>query len=406
MTPTLPDEAATRAAIRALAFGNFAIGTGVMVMVGMLDLMAAGLSVSVPLAGQLVSIGAAITCIGAPLAAALTSRIDRRRLLASSLALSAAGHLLCALSPGFAALTIARALTMIQAAIFTPQAAATIGSMAGPQQRGRAVTAIFLGWSVASVLGMPLGNLVGSFLGWRAGFGLAAVLNLVAFVWVCVRIPRALTTPALSLGAWLAVARNPLLIGALAVTLLGGAGQFVLSAYIAPALRLTVGAGTLSVSAVMALFGVAGLAGNLWTIRQIGRRGPHRSVDTAILAIVVGLALAAGLTLAFVWLPQAVWPLLLASCVAWGLGCFAMNSAQQARLAAIAPALASASIALNTSMIYASQAIGAGAGGALIAAADYGPLPWVALALMLLTLALSRRISRRARPAMPPRHAR
>src|SRR5690606_21223287 len=104
------------AAIRALAFGNFAIGTGVMVMVGMLDLVAAGLSVSVPLAGQLVSIGAAITCIGAPLAAALTSRIDRRRLLASSLALSAAGHLLCALSPGFAALTIARALTMIQAA--------------------------------------------------------------------------------------------------------------------------------------------------------------------------------------------------------------------------------------------------------------------------------------------------
>jgi DHA1 family inner membrane transport protein len=399
MTPTPSDEAATRAAIRALTFGNFAIGTGVMVMVGMLDLVAAGLSISVPLAGQLVSIGAFVSCLGAPLAAGFTSRIDRRRLLAGSLALSAGAHLLCALAPGFATLALARTLAMIQAAVFTPQAAATIGSMAAPQQRGRAVTAIFLGWSIASVLGMPLGNLVGSLCGWRAGFALAALLNVAAFGWVLAKIPRGLTTPALSLAAWGSVARNPMLIGTLAVTLIGGAAQFVLSAYSAPALRLTLGAGPLSVSAVMALFGVAGLAGNLWTIRQIGRRGPHRSVDTAVLAIATGLALASALTLAVVWAPQAVWPLLIAGVLAWGLGCFAMNSAQQARLASIAPALASASIALNTSMIYASQAAGAAAGGALIAAGGYGPLPWAALTLILLTLGLSRSISRR--PAAP-----
>ena len=402
MTPTRPDDAALRAAIRALTFGNFAIGTGVMVMVGMLDLVAAGLSISVPLAGQLVSIGAFVSCLGAPLAAAFTSQFDRRRLLAGSLALSAFAYLLCALAPGFATLAVARTLAMLQAAVFTPQAAATIGSMADPAQRGRAVTAIFLGWSIASVLGMPLGNLIGSAFGWRAGFVLAALLNLAAFGWVMARIPRGLTTPALSLAAWGKVARNRLLIGTLAVTLIGGAGQFVLSAYLAPALRLTLGAGTWSVSAVMALFGVAGLAGNLWTIRQIGRRGPHRSVDSAVLAIVIGLGLAAALTLATVWAPRAVWPLLIACCLSWGLGCFAMNSAQQARLASIAPALASASIALNTSMIYASQAIGAAAGGALIAVGGYGPLPWTALGLMLLTLALSRSISRRP-AAQPPR---
>lgn len=396
MTTSLPDERALRAAIRALTFGNFAIGTGVMVMVGMLDLIADGLAITVPAAGQLVAIGALVTCLGAPLAAAFTTRIDRRRLLVGSLALSAAGHLLSALAPGFAVLAVVRALAMVQAAIFTPQAAAAIGSMVPPQARSRAVTSIFIGWSIASVIGMPLGNLIGTHLGWRAGFGAAALLNLAACAWVMATIPGGLKAPALSLASWLDVVRNPLLTGALAVTLLGGAGQFVLSAYIAPALKLATQSTPAAVAAVMALFGVFGVAGNLWLNRQIGRRGPHRSVDTSVVAIAIGLGFAALLTLATQWLPIAVWPLLVASCVFWGLGCFAMNSAQQARLAAIAPALASASIALNTSMIYAGQAIGAAAGGALIAAAGIGLLPWAALALLLVTYRLSRRVGARA----------
>ena len=243
---------------------------------------------------------------------------------------------------------------------------------------------------------MPLGNLIGTHLGWRAGFGAAALLNLAACAWVMATIPGGLKAPALSLASWLDVVRNPLLTGALAVTLLGGAGQFVLSAYIAPALKLATQSTPAAVAAVMALFGVFGVAGNLWLNRQIGRRGPHRSVDTSVVAIAIGLGFAALLTLATQWLPIAVWPLLVASCVFWGLGCFAMNSAQQARLAAIAPALASASIALNTSMIYAGQAIGAAAGGALIAAAGIGLLPWAALALLLVTYGLSRRLGARA----------
>ncbi|MCM5571344.1 MFS transporter [Burkholderiaceae bacterium FT117] len=404
MNPALPDERSLRAAIRALTFGNFAIGTGVMVVVGMLDLIAEGLRTSVPTAGQLVTIGALVTCIGAPLTAALTSRIDRRSLLVGSLALSGLGHLLSALAPGFGLLAAVRAATMVQAAIFTPQAAATIGSMVPPEGRARAVTGIFIGWSIASVIGMPLGNLVGTHFGWRAGFGVAALLNLAACAWVFATIPRGLRTPALSLSSWGDVVRNPLLTGALAVTLLGGAGQFTLSAYIAPALKLATQASAEAVAAVMGLFGLFGVAGNLWMIRQIGRRGPDRSVDTAILAIVVGLGLAALLTLAVAWLPAATWPLLLASGVFWGLGCFAMNSAQQARLAAFAPALASASIALNTSMIYGGQAIGAAAGGAVIAVAGIGPLPWAAVALMLATLWLSRRVGARAAVArMQPR---
>jgi len=392
-----PDAAAVRAAIRALTFGNFAIGTGVMIIVGMLDLIADGLGISVPAAGQLVTISALVTCVCAPLSAAFTSRIDRRGLLVGSLLLSALGHLLSAFATGFGWLALVRAVTMIQAAIFTPQAAATIGLMVPAAARARAVTGIFMGWSIASVLGMPLGNLIGTHLGWQAGFAAAALLNAAACWGVARTIPRGLKAPGLSVAAWLEVVRNPLLTGVLAVTLLAGAGQFTLSAYAAPALKLaTQSSAAAVVASLMGLFGVFGVVGNLWISRQIGRRGPDRSVDAAITAIATGLGCAALLTMAALWLPAAVWPLLLAACVFWGLGCFAMNSAQQARLAAIAPALASASIALNTSAIYAGQAIGAAAGGALISAAGIGVLPWAGLVAILLTLGLSRRVGRRA----------
>ena len=90
-----------------------------------------------------------------------------------------------------------------------------------------------------------------------------------------------------------------------------------------------------------------------------------------------------------------IWPLgtslVLAALVSvpWALGCFASNSAQQARLVGIAPALAAASIALNTSAMYAGQAIGAASGGWLIASGGMDPLHWAGLAGLLLAMAVS-----------------
>jgi len=102
---------------------------------------------------------------------------DRRRLLACALIWFAIGHALSALMPGYAALLPVRALTMLAAAVFTPQAAAAISVMVPPEQRGRAITFVFLGWSVSSVLGMPLHAYIGEAHGWRYAFALVALLS-------------------------------------------------------------------------------------------------------------------------------------------------------------------------------------------------------------------------------------
>ena len=111
-----------------------------------------------PRAGQLIAAGALVMCFGAPLLAALVAGWDRRRLLAlSPCSGMPPAHLPGALMPSFGSLLPVRVLAVLAPAVFTPQAAACVGLLVPPEQRGRAITFIFLGWSVASVLGMPIG---------------------------------------------------------------------------------------------------------------------------------------------------------------------------------------------------------------------------------------------------------
>ena len=121
-------------------------------------------------AGQLVAAAAIVMCFGAPLLAGWVGALDRRKLLAASLAWYAIGHALSALMPSYAALLPMRAVTVLGAAVFTPQAAAAIGAMTPPAERGGAITFIFIGWSVASVIGMPMSAWLGDAFGWRSAF--------------------------------------------------------------------------------------------------------------------------------------------------------------------------------------------------------------------------------------------
>lgn len=389
--PPPADDAREKAASAAFLFGNFVIGCGVMVVPGMLNQLAESLQVSVPKAGQLLGLAALVMCIGAPLTAALTSHIDRRKLLVFAMASYSAGHAACAFAPDYAALAVLRPLSVLGAAIFTPQAAATIGLLVPPQRRARALTTIFLGWSVAAVAGMPMGSLVAGHLHWRGGFVLVALLAAGATVWILRVVPPGLTVPPLSPASWLAVARSRRLTMLLGATLVMASGQFVLMAYIAPSLRESTGASPTVMAAFMAVNGVFGLIGNTRLVRRIGSTGADRAANEAMASMLGGLllwAIAAALALP--------WPVIVLSMAFWGFGAFASNSAQQARLAASAPGLASASIALNSAGMYAGQTIGAGLGGLAIASSGYTALGWLAAAVVGAGLWLSVRADRHA----------
>ncbi|HET6599568.1 MAG TPA: MFS transporter, partial [Burkholderiaceae bacterium] len=329
--------------------------------------------------------------VGAPLLAGWVAGFDRRRLLAAALLWYAVGHALSAVMPSYAALWPIRAATMLAAAVFTPQAAAAIGVMAPPTERGRAITFVFLGWSLASVVGLPMSAWIGETYGWSTAFNVIAALSLLAAAWVFAVLPDGVRPAALSLRAWKTVLTHPVLMAMVAVTALSGTAQFTLFSYVTPYFKHVLDASTSEIALLLMWFGAFGLVGNLVLTSVIDRVGVETSVTVTMALMAVSLL---------------VWPLgfslvgVALVMTPWALGCFASNSTQQARLSQAAPVLAPALMALNSSAIYLGQAVGAGSGGWLIAHGGYGPLSWVGLAWMLVAIVVSlwagRRVGRLA----------
>lgn len=374
-TPSLPR------ALWALMLGNFVIGTGVMAVPGTLPDISASLGVSIPQAGQLITAAAIVMGIGAPLFATVVAGWDRRRLLVLSLLWYAVFMGASALAPTYGSLLLLRVLAVIPPAIFTPQAAACVGQLVPAGQGGRAITFVFLGWSVASVLGMPLSAWIGGVLGWRWAFGLVAVLAVLVAAWLWREMPDDIRPAALSRQAWGQTLGSAPLMLAVSVTLLSAFGQFILFSYFAPYLQQVNGVGPQMMALMFLWFGAFGLLGNVLVSRRIDRLGAPRAVLFTLGAMALSLLL---------W-PLGTWALWLqaAVMVPWALGCFSANSAQQARLVQMSPVLAPATVALNTSAIYGGQALGAALGGGLIAQGLMRHLNWFGLALMLTAMVLS-----------------
>lgn len=388
------------ASLLALCFGNFIIGTGALIVPGMLPVLADGLDVSLPAAGQLISAFAFTVCVSAPVLAGLTSRFDRRNLLLAMQLLYVAGHLAAALVSSFGAMLAIRVLTSIGAALFTAQAAGTAALLVPPERRGSAIAFVFLGWSIASVVGVALGAYVSATVGWRAGFALvAAAAGLGA--WLVWRyVPSGLRVQPINLGMWRRIFGNRVLLLVVAVTLLQSVPQFVLISYIVPAVIAFVSATPAMLGFIMAGFGLTGVLGNVLSARFVDRLGSHNVVLAAILSMTASHLL-------WPWTVGAL-PLLALALFLWGIGSFAAQSAQQARLSALAPQFTSVSIAMNSSALYLGQAVGTGIGGLMLAATPgvegYRSLVMVSVPVFLLAMALSVYVSRPAvqRLALPP----
>jgi predicted MFS family arabinose efflux permease len=204
---------------------------------------------------------------------------------------------------------------------------------------------------------------------------------LLGALWVWRAVPVGIAVPPLSFADWRGVITHPALLLTLAVTALSAAGQFTHFTYWAPIFKSELNAQPWLISTLFAFFGAFGVLGTLLAAKHINRIGAARMI-----MLLLGLMLASLL----IWpiVRGVVW-LTLIPLALWGLACFSTNSSQQARLMGIAPALAGASIALNTTMIYLGQAVGAFAGGALINSGAMHQLVWAGAALMGVAMIVS-----------------
>lgn len=371
---------AGRFAPTALMLGNLVTGCSVLAPAGMLPELAAGLEVSIHAAGLLITFGAMMLCIGSPLTAWLTSRIERRMLLTTTLAVLAFGNLASAFAPDYATLLVVRLVMLAVGALYTPQAAGTAALIVPAERRGSTIAYVFLGWSLAAAVGLPFITFIASRYGWHAAYGGIGALGCISFVLLLMRLPAGLKGAAVDLKTWAEVGRSRTILLLLAITMLQMSGQFVVFTYMGPLLGRLTGAGPDAVGTVFALYGVCGFLGLVIATRIVDTWGPYRTsvlFTFLLLAGIVGWALGAGTLV------------LMAGAVAiWGLGFASTNSMQQVRLVAAAPSLASATVALNTSVLYIGQAVGSAVGGLLFARDLLHTLGFVAVGFVVLALTL------------------
>jgi MFS transporter, DHA1 family, inner membrane transport protein len=372
-----------RFAPTALMLGNVVTGCSVLAPAGMLIELSSDLAVTVRDAGLLITFGAVMLCVGSPLTAWLTSRIERRTLLTATLAVLALTNIASAFAPDYAGLLVIRLVMLAVGALYTPQAAGTAALIVPAEKRGSTIAYIFLGWSLAAAVGLPLITFIASRYGWRAVYGSIGLIGCLSFVLLAWRLPRGLVGAPVDLKTWVNVGRNRMIILLLLITTLQMSGQFVVFTFMAPLLTKLTQAGPDAVGLVFALYGIFGFIGIAIATRIVDSWGAYRTsvlFTVLMLAGVTGWAISAG-----------TYPLMACSVAIWGLGFASTNSMQQVRLVGAAPALASASVSLNTSVLYIGQAVGSAIGGVLYArdllyGAGYVSVGFVALALVMVVL--------------------
>ncbi|WP_354142191.1 MFS transporter [Bradyrhizobium sp. RT11b] len=366
-----------------LTLGAFSIGTEGFMIAGLLPALARDLNVGLSAAGQLVTAFSLAYAVGAPVMAVLTARLERRRLLALAIAGFSIANLLAALAPNYAGLLAARLLLAFAAASFMPAASGYAAASGGLQRRGRALSMVTNGLSLAIVAGVPLGVLVGQRFGWRATFLAVGGLAALSLVGILFGMPRQVPGTTASLGERLALTRRPDILAVLATSVLTVAGTFTVYTYLSVFLAGVAGIGPQELALVLLGFGVASAVGT-----QLGGTAADYWGARYTVIVGCGLTLLAYLVLS---LGAALGPAhallaLLPAILLWGLSSWGLITAQQARLVALAPTLAAVSLSLNSSAIYLGSAMGAAVGALVIADGPVGRLGWVAAGFSLAAL--------------------
>jgi MFS transporter, DHA1 family, inner membrane transport protein len=360
--------------IVALALGNFVVGLSILLPTGMLAELSFGLGVTIATVGLLISFGAGVVCVSPPLVAWITSRIERRVLLSVILLWLALGHMASAFAPNFSSLLWIRLAMLALAGAFTPLAAGTAALLVSENKRASAIASVLLGWALAIAVGLPLISVTTPQIGWRATYSLVGILATVGFLALLVGLPKGLKGAPVIFATWRAVGRSHQLLLLLLITSLLAAGQLVIIAFVGPLLAELTGATSRGIAIVFLLFGVMTLIGNVCASQLVQVWGAFKTSVVSIICIVIGAALwAAG---------AGIYPVMAAGAAIWGLGFAAATAMQQVRLIAAAPALATASVAINNTALYLGQAIGSGIGSALFARGELTAMGFVAVALV------------------------
>ena len=360
------------------ALCNLVIGSSAFVLSGILQPLAGALGISVAAAGQVMTAYAVATAVLAPVLILLTTQWPRKQVIQLALGLFTLGNFVSALAPTLGVLLVGRVL-MGAGAMFTAAVSAYAVTLVVPALRGRALSTVFLGMSISYAVALPIGAWLGFEYGWHTPVWLCAAASLAALLAATVLLPKGKVTQSASFAGFKAAARQSAVLRVWLRTLLFFIAIFSVFAYVGPVLLALNAMSPLQLSVVLAVFGMAGVAGTLLGGWANDRFGPLRTLRVQLAVLVSMMCL----------LPFTQGRLLatVGALVVWGVAGFGMTAPQQSRLVTLSPAQAPLLVSLNSSMLYLGTALGAVVSGALIDSVGLPNLGWVGAPFGLAALA-------------------
>ncbi|EHR59531.1 MFS transporter [Saccharomonospora cyanea] len=275
-------------ALLALAIGAFGIGTTEFVMMGVLPEIARDLGISIPTAGNFITAYALGVVVGAPLLTAVAVRLSRKTMLLSMMGVFTISNALFAFSPNPETGMLFRFLAGLPHGAFFGAGAVVAATLAGPKRRAKAVSMMFLGLTLANVIGVPAGTFLGQQVGWRATFGVVALIGVVALAAIAKLVPHQRQTTNTSLRGELGAFRKPQVWFALAIVTFGLGGGFASLSYVSPVLTDVSGYDGTSVTLLLSLAGLGMTVGNVLGGR-LADRFPLPGLYGALTALAVVL---------------------------------------------------------------------------------------------------------------------
>ncbi len=387
-----PTAASNATLLTALAFGNFIVGMGAFMVIGLLTPMADAFHISRADAAMTMTVYAISYAIASPLLVAATGTIDRRTLLISSLAIFVLAGALSALAESPAMLFAARVLAAVGAGLFTPSTSAVAVSISEPSARPAALAKVFGGLTFSQVLGVPFGGYLGFKFGWHSAFWAVTILGLVGLAVLYRLVPRAVAFQPTSLAALGKVLSTPAQIVAVLFTTTFMGAIYVVYTYLSPLVELRLAMGGDGVALILVAAGVGAVLGNVLGARLTRALGADRALLLlALLQVVllptmtlVSFGLVGGLLLTVIW-----------STCGWSV-----MVPQQMRLVSLAPEAQGVVLALNAAAIYVAASLGSALGGQVftrLGLAETGIVGGAVAALGVIHLLLSIRLARQAR---------
>ncbi|MFY2226302.1 MFS transporter [Bacillus altitudinis] len=370
-----------------LAVGSFVTGTSEFVVSGILDIISDDLHISIPVAGQLITIYSLFYAVGALFLVMATSKLNRKKVLLSAISMFIAGNVLAFFSHHFMLLMLSRVIMAMSGGLYIVLATNYAAQLAPPEKKGSAMATVITGFTVSLVLGVPIGTFLAGYVDWHAIFLIIAIGTTCLLFLLYRLLPPMAGHSYAPFKQQMQILQDRRVLSGLATTAFWILGYTMVFAYISPLLRQTSGFTLELTSIALLVLGISAFIGSRFGGYAVDQWGPNRTISISITVQMLMLfALSfTQFSVVGVFITLAI----------WGTATWTTTPAKQFYLISLKPETSETVLSFNTAIMNIGMMLGSSMGGLIIQYTNVTNLSWIGglasfVALMLIRYSFNR----------------